>query len=135
MSIDVVAEEEINVGEPAVIEGPAPKGPYVAVFEDDGETGYFYALDTRLEETPIQDAVQIYNVANITDRHKPSLVTIGWSEDHQKAVLLINEHPHAVFDFSAKQGFCRTGYPPPNSKGVWSTSGHSWSDMAIKLFA
>jgi hypothetical protein len=73
-----------------------------AVFEDDGRTGYFYALDESLEGNPILDAVHIYNVEDISDAHIPSDVKIGWSEDSQKCVLLINGYPHAAFDFVGK---------------------------------
>ena len=135
MPINVVAEEEFLVGTETVVMGYAPEGGLSAVFEDDGDTGFFYALDSSVGENSIQDAVHIYNVANVTDQDKPSKVTIGWSQDHQKVVLLINDYPHAIFDFAEKQGFCRTGFPPPNSKGEWSIAGHEWSDTAIKLFA
>lgn len=135
MAIQVVVEREIHVGEPIVLEGLAPEGEFYVVFEDDGETGYFYALDPSVEGNSIQDAVHIYNVANVTDREKPSVVAIGWSLDSTKAVLLINEYPHAVFDYTNKRGYCRTGFPPPNSKGVWSVPGHAWSETAIKLFS
>ncbi len=84
-----------------------------AVFEDDGRTGYFYALDESLEGNPILDAVHIYNVEDISDAHIPSDVKIGWSEDSQKCVLLINGYPHAAFDFVGKNGYCRSGYPTP----------------------
>lgn len=135
MPICITAEEEFLVGQETVVEGPAPEGPFSAIFEDDGETGYFYALDSSASEQPIQDAVQIYNVANVTDRAKPSIAKVGWSKDNLKVALLINGHPHAVFDFEAKQGFCRTGFPPSPDGGVWSTRGHAWDDAAIGLFA
>jgi hypothetical protein len=106
----------------------------VAVFEDDGDTGYFYALDTSVEGNPFQDAVHIYNTANVTDREKPVFAAIGWSIDNKKVVLLINDYPHAIFDFDGKQGYCRTGFPPPNRSGKWSIGGHSWSESAIELF-
>jgi len=135
MPIQITSEREFLVGQPTVIEGPAPEGPLVVVFEDDGSTGYFYALDTSHEGQPIQDALQIYNVTNVSDRAKPSTVKIGWSLDNQKAVLLINGHPHAVFDFAAKQGYCRTGFPPPSPAGAWASQGHEWREAAIELFA
>ena len=135
MPINIVAEEEFKVGTETVVMGYAPEGGLSAVFEDDGDTGYFYALDSGVEGNSIQDAVHIYDVANVTDKDKPSKVTIGWSEDNQKVVLLINDYPHAIFDFVEKQGFCRTGFPPSNSKDEWSTGGHEWSDAAVKLFA
>jgi hypothetical protein len=104
------------------------------VFEDDEETGYFYALDMSAEGNQIQDALHIYDVMSISDREKPSVVKIGWSTDCQKAILLINDHPHAVFDFEAKQGYCRSGFPPPKRSGSWSAAGHDWNDAATQLF-
>ncbi|NTW35340.1 MAG: DUF2251 domain-containing protein [Syntrophobacteraceae bacterium] len=134
MAIQVVAEQEYLVGTPTMIEGPAPKGPFMAVFEDDGDTGFFYALDTGVEGNPLQDAVHIYNSANVTNREKPVLAVIGWSIDNKKAVLLINDYPHAIFDFDERQGYCRTGFPPPNPEGKWSKGGHSWEESAVALF-
>lgn len=134
MPIIVTAEEEILVGHEAVVEGPAPDGPFATVFEDDGDTGYFYALDASAEGNQIQDALCIYNVDGVSDREKPSVVRIGWSQDSRKAVLLINNYPHAVFDFSTRQGFCRTGFPPPPPNGQWSSLGHQWDDVAVDLF-
>jgi len=134
MPIIVTAEQEIFVGRETVIEGTAPSGRFVTVFEDDGTTGYFYALDALAEENRIQDAVHIYNVHNVTDRMKPSIVKIGWSKDSQKAVLLINNYPHAVFDFSARRGLCRTGFPPAAQHGAWSASGHRWDNSVLDLF-
>jgi hypothetical protein len=135
MPIQITAEQELLVGKPTVVEGAAPKGSFVAVFEDDETTGYFYALDRSYGDQPIQDALQIYDVAQVTDREKPSIVKIGWSLDSQKVALLINGHPHAVFDFSSKQGYCRTGFPPPAQDGDWGKQGHEWREVAIELFA
>jgi hypothetical protein len=135
MPIHVTAEREITVGQAAVVEGPAPDGPFVAVFEDDEVTGYFYALDTSAEGNSIQDAMHVYNVDCVADRERPSIVKIGWSDDSQKVVLLINGYPHAVFDFSARQGYCRTGFPPPAEQSPWSPAGHQWDENAIQLFA
>jgi hypothetical protein len=134
MPIVITAEEEILVGDEVVIEGAAPDGHFVTVFEDDGDTGYFYALNMLAQDNQIQDALHIYNVANVTDRAKPSVIKIGWSKDSQKAVLLINNYPHAVFDFSTCRGFCRTGFPPTWPDRVWSSTGHQWDDGFNDLF-
>ncbi|NIA56371.1 DUF2251 domain-containing protein [Massilia sp. TW-1] len=133
MSIVVTAEEEILVGRKVVVEGPAPDSPFTVLFEDDGTSGYFYAWDVEAERNSIQDAVHIYNVNDVTDRDRPAVVKIGLSQDGQKTVLLINGYPHAVFDFSARRGYCRTGFPPPPSNGVWSVAGHQWDDSVIEL--
>lgn len=135
MPIQVTAEETISVGQASVVEGPAPESHYVAIFEDDGDTGYFYALDPSLKGNPIQDAVHIYNTSNVADREKSSVVKIGWSNDSRKVVLFINGYPHAIFDFEAKRGYCRTGFPPPSASGPWSNGGHAWSEEALQLFA
>ncbi|MFV0928668.1 DUF2251 domain-containing protein [Pseudomonas palmensis] len=134
MPIYLAAEQELIVGQATVVEAPAQEGAFVVVFEDDEETGYFYALDTTATDNPIQDALHIYNVDEVTDRQKPSTVKVGWSMDHSKAVLLINDRPHAVFDFTGKQGYCHTAFPPPVGNG-WSEQGHEWNGDALKLFA
>ena len=134
MPANLVAEEEIVVGRKVVIEGPSSTSPFVAVFEDDGETGYFYALDTSREENPIVDALHIYDVESVTDRDLPSTAQIIWSFDGLKAALLINDYPHAIFDFEARRGCCRDGFPPPASDAGWSPSGHDWDDAALEPF-
>ena len=137
MAVTLTAEQEIRVGEPTVIGGRSPTPPFVVVFEDDGATGYFYAYDTSRTGNPIVDAMHIYNVADVTDKHLPSEVQIVWSPDGQKAALLINKYLHAIFDFSARRGYCRTGFPPPANE--WPEhgqgwDGHEWDDKAVDLF-
>lgn len=104
---------------------------YETVFEDDGQTGYFYALDTEKPDNPICDAVNIYIVKNVTDRAKPSTVQIIWSGDGLKSALVINDYPHAVFDFADHRGYSRTDFPPPDPH--WTKYGHEWHDSAIDL--
>jgi hypothetical protein len=131
MAVELVAEETVTVGEPTAVEGPSPRSTFAVVFEDDGETGYLYGLDFSREGNPILDAMQIYNVAQVVDRDKPSLVQLVWSSDGLKAALLINKYPHAVFDFEACHGYCRTGFPPADPK--WTEFDHSWDDSAVEL--
>lgn len=121
----------LNVGKSQVFEFKAPKGNFSAVFEDDGDTGYFYALDYSVKEQPIQEAMHIYNVKNISDKYRSSVVRVAWSFDGTKAGLWINNYPHAVFDFSAKRGYCRSNFPKP---GKWTAHDFSWSDDALKFF-
>ncbi|KLI98311.1 DUF2251 domain-containing protein [Luteimonas sp. FCS-9] len=113
MAITVTATWTLRIGEAGHVQGDAPEGPYSAVFEDDGDSGYFYALDARQSDQPIQDALHIYDVAQVADGHLPSEVAIGWSAGADHVVLLINDQPHAVFDFAARRGSCRGGFPPP----------------------
>ena len=134
MPANIVAEQDIAVGEETVIEAPSPTSPYVAVFEDDGATGYFYALDTSRVDNPIVDALHIYDVESVTDAELASTVQIVWSNDGLKAALLINEYAHAVFDFKSRRGCCRNGFPPDSSVDGWSPNGHDWDDAALESF-
>lgn len=135
MPITVVSQEELTVGVEQLIDGTAPDGRFAVVFEDDGETGYFYALvrSGPNQQHEIEDAMHIYDVASVSDRDIPSVFVIGWSRDNRKAVLLINDYPHAVFDFSARRGYCRSAFPPPSVKSGWE--GHAWDDSVSELFA
>lgn len=106
---------------------------YSVVFEDDGETGYFYAiLREDNGDQPILDAMHIYNVRDVVDKNKSSEIKIFWSKDGLKSVLVINDYPHAVFDFESKRGYCRTNFPPPDNS--WTKFSHEWTDDALKLF-
>jgi hypothetical protein len=126
-------QQILRVGEKLLFSKNAPRGQYGSFFEDDGETGYFYALNVAVKDGVILDAVHICNVANVVDRDRPSTLSIVWSEDGSKCALLINDYPHAAFDFKKKQGYCRTNFPnfPECKKGEWWKSDHAWSDHAV----
>ena len=64
------AEQELNVGTETVIESDSPDETRGVVFEDDGETGYFYARDYSMPEHYFVDALHIYNSQGVTDRDK-----------------------------------------------------------------
>lgn len=114
-------------------ESDALEGTHSAFFEDDGETGYFYACDDAREDFPILDAVFIYNVKDVKDRDRASEIMIYWSNTHDKCALVINGYPHAAFDFEARRGFCRADFPnfKEGSNDLWPQQDHSWSDGAV----
>ncbi len=118
---------ELVIGEKRVIEAPAPDGPFVVAFEDDGETGYFYACE-KGAPTFIQDAVHIYNVAQ-SGHMAPMGLDIFWSSDHHVAALFIERVAHAVFDFGGKRGWCRSAFPAPAPD--WN--GHEWDEACLEL--
>jgi hypothetical protein len=132
MPVHIVAEGTFTVGDPVTVEGGSPSQPFGVFFEDDGATGYLYGVDINKEGNPIVDALHIYNVENVVDRERPSLLRLVWSNDGLKAAMFLNDYLHAVFDFEAKRGYCRTGFPPPI--GNWSSQGHEWSDEVQELF-
>ena len=135
MPLKIAARESLRVGQPLVVDADSPDGRHAAVFEDDGEMGCFYAIDTDVEDgNPIQDALHVYDAANVTDAHLESTVEIGWSDDGLKVLLLINDHPHAAFDFERRQGWCQTGSPPAASASGWSKAPRQWSEDVEALF-
>lgn len=84
------------------------------IFEDNCETGYFYAVDCNNDQE-ILDALHIYNVESVTDKHKASEIKILWTDDSSLALLVINDYCHAVFDFKNKAGYCRNAFPESNN--------------------
>jgi hypothetical protein len=126
----VTGKGMLSVGIPIVIEGGSPSGMYSAVFEDDGETGYFYALARELKEFAIVDAVQVYVVASVVDCHTPVTTEIVWSSDAKKSALILNGLIYALFDFSTCRGYCCKSFPSTGAR--WSRP--DWSDEVPAMF-
>jgi hypothetical protein len=107
----------------------SPSAQFTVIFEDDGDTGYFYAHD-RANGARVLDAMQIYNALSVVDKDRVSVAEIVWSPDGMKSALLINDYFHAIVDFSERCSYCRTGFPspPPN----WNRG--EWSEELILLF-
>jgi hypothetical protein len=135
MPLKIVATEAFQVGRPLVVDADSPVGRYAVVFEDDGDTGYFYAIDTDVEDgNPVQDALLVYVAADVTDADQSSTLEIGWSDDGLKALLLINDAPHAAFDFARRQGWCVLGLPEAAVNRAWSKASRQWGDEVEALF-
>ncbi len=132
MSASLVTQEQLTIGKAQIIQSPSPNNTFVAMFEDDGETGYFYACDSSIA-TFILDAMHIYNVKEVTHANKAFRFEIAWSNDGTKAALFVNQVAHAVIDFSAKRGYCRSNYPPPTPDWARFYPDHKWTDEALKL--
>ncbi len=109
----IYEETEYNPGQDTFVDSTAENGNSV-IFEDNGETGYFYSID-RNNNFAVLDGLHIYNVADIIDNDKSSTVKILWTEDLMKVFLSINNYYHAVFDFKNQAGYCRNGFPENNS--------------------
>jgi hypothetical protein len=129
MAASTPAQHVFTPGDKSYFDSVSPTDSFATFFEDDGDTGYFYAMERKGAEFHIVDALQIYVVANVTDRHKPSELAIVWSSDGTKAALLINDNSHAVFDFAAKRGYCRTGFGTASAD--WPDARHDWSDADV----
>ena len=130
MPVIVNRIEQGKPGDEVIVASQSEDGQAAVVFEDDGETAYFYACEAV--NGPILDALHIYDVAAVKDRDRPSEFKIGWTPSGRRAILMINGHPHAVFDFDAKRGWCRSGFPPSNER--WSLDGHDWDESCLTRF-
>lgn len=93
----------------------------VVIFEDDGETGYFYAMDLHQTANPVVDSLFVYSKNDIEERTlaEPRRLEICWSEDGYQAFLLLNGYPHAVFDFSRFVGYNHSTFPAPELGSMW----------------
>ena len=107
-------EDTFVVGVECYFDSVSPDDRFGVSFEDNGETGYFYAILMKPEQNLV-DGLHIYNVADVSDGHIPSNIKIAWTDDGNVASLLLNNYCHAVFDFNKKAGYCRNGFPPNRS--------------------
>jgi len=131
----LLKEQSFIAGEDTFIESVSSENNYAVVFEDDTETGYFYAIELSKESgaQQILDAVHIYEVADIEPVKRPGQINIVWSTDWLRCALLINNYCHAVFDFANHGGYCRNGFPPPNE--IWTKGDRTLTDaMVTELF-
>jgi len=131
--MNLLTVENLNVGQETFIESCPTTGDNAVVFEDNRETGYLYAIErTAGEELKILDAVNIYDVANVTDKNIPSEVKIFWNDDFDKAGLVINDYCHAIMDFKNRIGLCRTGFP--HASQTWPKGRVILTDVEVETF-
>lgn len=94
-----IADEKLHkIGENSQLQALFEIAEFGAVFEDDGETGYFYLLD----ENGIIDALHIYNVSDIQNRDIPLEIAILSDEKCTIFMLSIMGNIHAIFDTNKK---------------------------------
>jgi len=127
-----MAQQTFQPGRNVFVVNDSPCGPYSAFFDDDGEAGYFYAVDLT-SDTLILDVVPVYEAAGVSEPDRKSSLSIVWSADGRKCALLIDGSPQAAFDFGAQRGFSRAGEPMTfrQNRGSWPRSDHRWSEAAV----
>lgn len=118
----ITLEDSIILGTPTQQGSHSPQHEHLTVmFEDDGQTGYFYAIDMNQTDMPIVDALHVYNVENI-DKENHHSVKICWDDAGNTALLLIDDIPLAAFDFAKLVGYNKTQLPEPAFASIWSHS-------------
>jgi len=116
----LMLERQWTPGEDLFAESFSPESPYGVVFEDDGQTAYFYAVEKDKEGTGLRvlDALHIREtggeLAEEGAAPKPSRLQIVWSKDWMKSALVIDGLCHALFDFIEHGGYNINQFPPPN---------------------
>ena len=116
----LLKNEKITIGDSCFIQSEAAEHTFVVVFEDDGETGYFYAAEKDTTGSlSILDMLFIYDAQHISGSEKHAKLSVLWSTDWQRCGLILNNTCHAVFDFHNKAGYNITGFPPPV---LWSST-------------
>lgn len=117
-------ERQWTPGEDLFVESFSSENLYGVVFEDDGQTAYFYAVEKDKEGTGLRvlDALHIRETGvepaedgpSSDPTQKPSKLQIVWSRDWMKSALVIDGFCHALFDFIAHGGHNINEFPPPN---------------------
>jgi hypothetical protein len=126
----LLIEKAFTPGEELFVESKSSENNYAVVFEDETDTGYFYAIElTDTGEQRILDALHIYNVEEVTPADKPWNLKIIWSRDWLKCALVINAHCHAVFDFEHQGGHNLNEFPPPNT--IWTKGDRKLTNALI----
>ncbi len=119
---------------PISYEGPAPYMKSLGdgcgvVFEDDGESGYFYATDA--EHATVHDALHLFDAGDRAAPAPGDQLFVVWHPSLRRAGLFYGGRFHAVFDFAAHRGVCRDGQPAASAAGNWSPQGHAWDEDLV----
>lgn len=128
----LMQEKSFVMGEDVFIESNSPENSYGVIFEDDGDTAYFYAIETApgKQEPRILDALHIYEAQNLPEEKKSSKLVIVWSRDWLKTALVLDGLCHAIFDFEKQAGYNINEFPPPNE--FWTKGGRKLTQELIQ---
>jgi hypothetical protein len=126
----LMQEMQWTAGQDTFIECLSPENQHGVVFEDDGETAYFYAVEKDKEGDGIRilDALHVRNTEEAGP--EPADLKIVWSRDWQKCALVIDGYVHALFDFEKQGGYNVNEFPPPNE--LWTQGDRKLDDDLIQ---
>jgi hypothetical protein len=130
----LLREQAYTAGDNTFVECTNEENNFAVVFEDDTDTGYFYALEIEpgTGKQNILDAVHIYNLEEVPEQERKGIIRIIWSKDWLRCALVINNYCHAVFDFKNQGGYCRTEFPPPND--IWTKGERKLTNEMVGAF-
>jgi hypothetical protein len=87
MNATVDADQMITPGDKSCVDSTSPTTSFATFFEDDGDTGYFCAIERAGSDITILDALQVCVVA--VEPAEPRQLQIVWSRDGLKSALLV----------------------------------------------
>jgi len=130
----LLREQAFTAGEDTFVECTSEENNYAVVFEDDTDTGYFYAIEVEpgTGKQHILDAVHIYNIEEVPEEYRKGNLKIIWSKDWLRCALIINNYCQAVFDFENHGGYCRNEFPPPNA--IWTQGDRKLTNEMVAAF-
>jgi hypothetical protein len=130
----LLKNQQITIGENTYLESRSPENSFAVMFEDDTESGYFYAADINAatQEIRILDMLHIYDVESIAPEERQATASMIWSTDWLRCALVINQYCHAIFDFENQGGYSRHEFPPPN--GIWTLQDRKLTDDMVTTF-
>jgi hypothetical protein len=105
-------------------------------FQHEIDTGDFFAWDWRCDDGTQQPvgSLLIYSGESTIWLNRELEIEIRWSLGGLQSALLIDGYTHAVFDFAARCGYCRTGQPKwwGQRQPEWHT--YDWDDTICAAF-
>jgi hypothetical protein len=129
----LLREQAYTAGEATFIDCINDINKFAVAFEDDTDTGYFYAFALDAEgKQLVLDALHIYNIEEVPAEQRKGIIRIIWSKDWQRCALVINNYCHAVFDFENHGGYCRNEFPPPNA--IWTKGERTLTNEMVNAF-
>jgi hypothetical protein len=130
----LLKNQEIVIGQGAFIESNSLENNFVVIFEDDGDTGYFYGAERNAltAELRILDMLHVYDVGSIAEGERKATLSIIWSPGWMQCALVINSYCHALFDFAGQGGYNRNQFPPPSD--IWTLHERKLTDELIAGF-
>ena len=137
-------------GEDNFVESFSPENNYGIVFEDDGQTAYFYAVEKDRDTSALRvlDALHIYEVDEFLAAResiegaaaggspeqqaekKTSKLLVIWSRDWMKCALVIDGQCQAIYNFETQGGYNINEFPPPND--MWTKGDRKLTDELIR---
>lgn len=105
------AKASIRPTDKVIIEATSPNNNRHCVFEDDGETGYFYALEKDASSYSMVNALLIYQYPNGNTDDRPFSLELKWSEQSHMCALVISDGLHGLFDWNNQVAYNGSGFP------------------------